>query len=76
MNYDPRDMARTQDLTSVLVETSGFYLYSRDEILERHRRVGERPLFVEVPFWEAIDIDYREDYELALRFEDRLTSPS
>jgi len=75
VNYQPTDMLRTQDLEPVFVETSGFYLYSRTDIVERRRRIGDRPLFVEVPEWEAIDIDYPEDYEMARRFEDLLPVP-
>jgi len=72
VNYQLTDMRRTQDIAPVFVETSGFYIYSRDEILLRHRRIGDRPLFVEVSDAEAIDLDYPEDYELARRFEDLL----
>lgn len=72
LNYLPTDMARTQNITPIFVETSGFYLYSRDEILRRNRRIGERPFFVEVHGAEAIDIDYPEDYEAARRWEDVL----
>lgn len=72
VNYQPTDMVRTQDLEPVFVETSGFYLYSRTDIVDRRRRIGDRPLFVEVSEWEAIDIDYPEDYEMARRFEDLL----
>jgi CMP-N-acetylneuraminic acid synthetase len=76
VNYDPTDMVRTQDLRPVFVETSGFYVYSREDISRRHRRIGDRPLFVEVPEWEAIDIDWPEDYEMARRFEDLLEQPA
>src|SRR6266511_6491912 len=72
VNYEPTDMVRTQDLQPVFVETSGFYLYSREDISRRHRRIGDRPLFVEVSEWEAIDIDWPQDYEMARRFEDLL----
>ncbi|MBI3452200.1 MAG: NTP transferase domain-containing protein [Rhodospirillales bacterium] len=72
LNYKPTDMARTQDIEPILVETSGFYVYSRDEILNRSRRIGDRPCFVEIHGFEAIDIDYPEDYDLARRHEDLL----
>lgn len=74
INYKPTDMARTQDISPVFVETSGFYAYSRKEILVRHRRIGDHPLLVDVPDWEAIDIDYPDDYDMAKRFQDRLDS--
>lgn len=69
VNYDPTDMVRTQDLEPVFVETSGFYMYSHADIRVRHRQIGDRPLFVEVAEWEAIDIDWPEDYDMARRYE-------
>ena len=74
INYDPTDMVRTQELEPVYVETSGFYVYSRAEILERARRIGDRPLIVEITAAEAIDIDWPEDYDTARRFEDLLAA--
>lgn len=74
VNYQLTDMVRTQDLQPVLVETSGFYLFSRKDILDLHRRIGDRPLFIEVGEAEAIDIDYAEDFAIACRFEDLLAA--
>lgn len=72
VNYDPTDMVRTQDLEPVYIETSGFYVYSRDEIMQRRRRIGNNPLIVEISDAEAIDIDWPADYDTARRFEDLL----
>ena len=72
VNYDPTDMARTQEIDPVHVETSGFYVYSRAEIVERSRRVGDRPFIVEISGAEAIDIDWPADYDTARRFADLL----
>lgn len=72
VNYDPLDMVRTQELEPVYVETSGFYVYSRAEILERARRIGDNPLIVEITAAEAVDIDWPADYDTAHRFEDLL----
>lgn len=74
VNYDPTDMVRTQDLEPVYIETSGFYVYSREEIMTRRRRIGENPLIVEISDAEAVDIDWPQDYDTARRFEDLLSS--
>ena len=42
-----------------------FYLYSRELILQRNRRIGERPMFVEVDKFEAVDIDGADDFLMA-----------
>ena len=65
LNYDLAAIPRTQDLVPVYSETCGFYLYSRELILQRNRRIGERPMFVEVDKFEAVDIDGADDFLMA-----------
>ena len=67
VNYDLNDVPRTQDIEPVWVETSGFYLFSKDLFLNQNRRIGDKPYIAEVSGLEAIDIDERKDYELAQR---------
>tara|TARA_X000000950_G_scaffold287407_1_gene399551 strand:+ start:433 stop:1779 length:1347 start_codon:yes stop_codon:yes gene_type:complete len=74
LNYCLDSMAQTQDLSPVELETSGFYVFERNVMNERKRRVGDNPMLVEVDAVEAIDIDYPEDFEHALNFVDQLPS--
>ncbi len=64
-NYDPADIARTQDLTPFFQETGGVYIYTRELITQHRRRTGFTPYLVETSEIEAIDIDNKEDFELA-----------
>lgn len=64
INYNPKDIPRTQDIEPVFVETSGFYLFSKKTILEDSRRVGNNPLLYELDFFEGFDIDTPADFEL------------
>ena len=64
-NYDPANIARTQDLEPFYQETGGFYIYTKELVQKHNRRTGFAPYLVEVSEIEAVDIDYREDYELA-----------
>ena len=64
INYNPKDIPRTQDIEPVFVETSGFYLFSKKIILEDSRRVGNNPLLYELDFFEGYDIDTPADFEL------------
>lgn len=64
-NYDPANIARTQDLTPFFQETGGVYIYTKELIAQHRRRTGFKPYFIEVSEIEAIDIDYKEDFELA-----------
>lgn len=65
INYDPSNIARTQDLAPYYQETGGFYIYRKELITEHHRRTGFKPYLTELSEIESVDIDYREDYELA-----------
>jgi CMP-N-acetylneuraminic acid synthetase len=65
INHDPAVLLRTQDLPPVYLENSCFYLFTPETLRERGNRIGERPLLVEVPAEEAIDIDEESDFRLA-----------
>lgn len=66
LNYSPQHVPRTQEITPVFTETSAFYLFSRNAILLRHRRIGDHPYLHETELPEALDIDTQSDYQLAL----------
>jgi CMP-N-acetylneuraminic acid synthetase len=66
INYKLQDVPRTQDIKPVLVETSGFYIF-RKNVIEGGRRIGEKPWIEIVSNIEAIDVDEKEDYEIALK---------
>lgn len=64
-NYSLENIPRTQDLPPLYEETSGFYIYEASVINELGRRIGQTPFIVEVNEIEAIDIDEKEDFEIA-----------
>lgn len=64
-NYEVDDIPRTQDLKPMYVETSGFYIYKREHVLEHNRRIGYNPAIIEVSEIESIDIDTQEDFDIA-----------
>jgi CMP-N-acetylneuraminic acid synthetase len=65
LNYQLNKIPRTQDLDPFFMETSGFYIYKSDTILNQNRRIGEHPFLVEVSTIESIDIDTKEDFDIA-----------
>ena len=64
LNYSLRDVPRTQDIMPVFVETSGFYAFEKG-VIKQGRRIGDNPYFKIIDHFEAIDIDNKEDYDLA-----------
>jgi CMP-N-acetylneuraminic acid synthetase len=64
LNYQLDDVPRTQDISPIFVETSGFYIY-RSEVIDKSRRIGENPFICEVSHIEGIDIDTEDDFIFA-----------
>lgn len=64
-NYDMTFIPRTQDLEMIYMETSGFYIFRKEILEEKGRRIGDKPLLVEVSSFESIDIDEEEDFIMA-----------
>ena len=64
-NYDVEHIPRTQDLEPIYTETCGLFVYTKDLILRKRRRIGDNPFLVEVSKIEATDINEREDFLIA-----------
>lgn len=64
-NYSLEHVARTQDLEPMYIETTGLYIYTRELIMEKGRRVGDKPYLIQVDKIEATDINEPIDFEIA-----------
>jgi len=64
-NYEVENIPRTQDLPLMYTETCGLYVYTREVILGKNRRIGDRPYLIEVSKIEACDINTRDDFVVA-----------
>jgi len=62
INHNPLELLQTQDLPPVYEENSCLYLFSRENLLRRGHRIGERPLMFEIDAGEAWDIDEELDF--------------
>lgn len=65
INHNPAILLQTQDLPPVYEENSCFYLFTRATLMARRNRLGERPLMVEIPRLQAVDIDEEDDFQIA-----------
>lgn len=65
MNYSLDDIPRTQDLEPIYSETCGLFVYTKDLIMNKNRRIGENPFLIEVSKIEACDINTEEDFIIA-----------
>jgi CMP-N-acetylneuraminic acid synthetase len=64
INHDPSVLIQTQDLPPVYEENSCLYLFTRQNLLKRHHRIGERPILFEIDAAEAWDIDEELDFAI------------
>ena len=65
LNYDLKEIPRTQTIEPVYIETSAFFMFKRDVWKVHKQRIGFRPYFAIVDKIEGIDIDWPEDFVLA-----------
>ena len=64
INHDPSVLIQTQDLPPVYEENSCLYLFTRQNLVEKHHRIGENPILFEIDPDEAWDIDEELDFEI------------
>ena len=64
INHNPAILLQTQDLPPVFEENSNLYLFTRQTLISRRNRLGERPMMFEVDAAEALDIDDELDFRL------------
>jgi CMP-N-acetylneuraminic acid synthetase len=65
INHNPAILLQTQDLPPVYEENSCLYIFTRETLLSRRNRLGERPILFEIDPAEAWDIDDEIDFEIA-----------
>lgn len=64
INHDPTVLIQTQHLPPVYEENSCLYIFTRENLLRRHHRVGEKPIMFEIDADEAWDIDEELDFAI------------
>jgi CMP-N-acetylneuraminic acid synthetase len=64
INHNPRELMQTQDLPPVYEENSCLYLFTRENLLKWHHRIGAKPLMFEIAAEEAWDIDEELDFAI------------
>lgn len=65
LNYDLKEIPRTQTIEPVFIETSSFFMFKRDVWKIHKQRIGFKPYFALVDKIEGVDIDWPEDFEFA-----------
>ena len=64
LNYDLKEIPRTQTIEPVYVETSAFFMFKRDVWKVNKQRIGFKPYFAIVDKIEGVDIDWLKTLSL------------
>jgi CMP-N-acetylneuraminic acid synthetase len=64
INHNPRELIQTQDLPPVYEENSCLYLFTRNNLVQWHHRIGPKPFMYAIPAAEAWDIDEELDFSI------------
>jgi CMP-N-acetylneuraminic acid synthetase len=64
INHNPAILMQTQDLPPVYAENSCLYIFTRETLVKRRNRIGERPIMHEIDVAEAWDIDEELDFSI------------
>ena len=64
INHDPEILIQTQDLPPVYEENSCLYIFTRQNLIKRHHRIGAKPMLFEIAAEEAWDIDEEIDFAI------------
>lgn len=65
VNHDPQKLIRTQDLEPLYEENSNLYVFTAESFRATQARIGAKPLLMDMPRLEAVDIDDAETWTLA-----------
>jgi len=65
INHNSSVLLRTQDLPPIFEENSCLYIFTRQTLVDKRNRLGERPMMFEIEAAEAWDIDEELDFQLA-----------
>ena len=72
LNYDLKEIPRTQTIEPVYFETSAFYIFRREVWTVLNQRIGNNPYMALTDTIESVDIDNPEDFEFASVIIDKL----
>lgn len=65
LNYDPKKIPNSINLSPSIIETMGLYVIRKEELLKTKTRLGNKPLLFEIPLLESFDINTEEEFSIA-----------
>ncbi len=67
INFDPKVVVKTQNLNPIVQSNGAFFIFKKKTFMKYNNRLGKKPYYFEMNFPESIEIDVKEDLDLARR---------
>ena len=65
VNFNHDVVQKTQDLEPIIMGNGAFFIFTKKTFKKYKNRAGEKPYFYPLAFPEGIEIDNKQDFELA-----------
>ena len=65
INFNPKITTKTQNLNPIIQSNGAFFIFKKKTFMKYNNRIGKKPCYFEVKFPESIEIDVKEDLDLA-----------
>ena len=65
INFNPKVVSKTQNLDPVYMSNGSFFIFRKKTFQKYNNRIGKNPYYYELKFPESIEVDNKEDLNLA-----------
>jgi|TARA_B110000259_G_C14001729_1_gene396516 CMP-N-acetylneuraminic acid synthetase len=65
INFNPKIITKTQNLNPIIQSNGAFFIFKKKTFMKHNSRIGKKPYYFEIKFPESIEIDVKEDLNLA-----------
>lgn len=65
INFNPKVITKTQNLNPIIQSNGAFFIFKKKTFLKYNNRIGKKPCYFEINFPESLEIDVKEDLNLA-----------
>ena len=65
INFNPKVVTKTQNLKPIYMSNGSFFIFRKKTFKKYNNRIGNNPYYYELKFPESVEIDNKEDLNLA-----------
>ena len=65
INFNPKVVRKTQNLDPIYMSNGSFFIFRKRTFKKYNNRIGTNPYYYELKFPESVEIDNKEDLDLA-----------